>query len=77
MKSNWFVWAWVGMAYFNTFSSLNLPQTWSSAIAALPILLVGLWYLRRARLPTAQVRRLQDDRLTDPQIIDRPETDRL
>ncbi|MEB3293871.1 MAG: hypothetical protein VKJ24_11995 [Synechococcales bacterium] len=46
MKSSWFYWTCAGMAYFNAFSSLNLPQTVSSVIAAVPIVLTVLWWMR-------------------------------
>jgi hypothetical protein len=43
------IWAWVGLFYFNAFSSLDLEPMLSSGLATLPLVLVWMVYLLRGR----------------------------
>lgn len=42
------LWACGGMAYFNAFSSLNLPTSAAFLLAGLPVLLGCLWLIRQS-----------------------------
>lgn len=56
---NLILWGCAGMAYFNAFSSLNLPIVASALLAGLPVGLGCLWLLQASpdrTLPTAEIK---------------------